>query len=160
MLKGDITEFAGWEQSMTAKFPETDVLHWHRQEPEWRCSKPGEVNTDGRLSHFGDKARHIQCNGYGAERSSLFCALAYFFEQFAHDALLKEYPKPKEPTNTPDRLTALSKVPKSELHPSTYLRWLATLIGDLHQPLHWLGDHRYGKDLTVVYNGRQQSLLS
>lgn len=43
--------------------------------------------------------------------------------------------------------------------PSHYLRWLVLLIGDLHQPLHWLREHNYGADLKVRYEGKEFTLL-
>merc|ERR1719210_2851002 len=114
---------------MTKSYPETDTLHWHHQDPEWTCGGRGGL---------GDKEGHVRCDGHGAENGSLFCALAFFFEHFAHDALLKEFPKPKEPIGTPASLQALEKVPTSDQTPSNFLRWLVILVGDLHQPLHWL----------------------
>merc|ERR550514_744354 len=104
---------------MTGKFPDTDPLHWHRQEPEWTCGSRGGL---------GDKEGHIRCDAPSAEKGSLFCALAYFFEHFAHDALLKEYPAPTEPIGTPQTLPMLEKVPSNETTPAHFLRWLAILV--------------------------------
>jgi len=33
-------------------------------------------------------------------------------------------------------------------------------IGDMHQPLHWLREHDYGKDIKVVYKDEWYTLLS
>uniref|UniRef100_A0A7S4PT76 Uncharacterized protein n=1 Tax=Alexandrium monilatum TaxID=311494 RepID=A0A7S4PT76_9DINO len=150
LMHADVIDVSGWEQAMTAKYPETDRLHWHHQDPEWTCDDRGGL---------GDKGGHVRCDGKGAESGSLFCALAYFFEHFAHDALLNEFPKPKEPIGTPASLPVLSKVPGSEQKPANFLRWLVILVGDLHQPLHWLRLHGYGADVTVRYKGHERSLL-
>jgi len=173
-LHGDIVELAGWEKTMTSKFRETDSLHWHRQEPEWTCgtyspaittnanSNPSNVlhtALDQLVKSIGDKTGHIKCDGQGAENGSLFCALAFFFNQFSHSALLSEFPKPKEPINAPESLPALATLTSVEQKPSHYLRWLVILVGDLHQPLHWLREHEYGRQVKVEYKGLQYSLL-
>lgn len=154
LLHGDLVDLAGFEQDITTKYPATSSLHWHRQTPEWKCS--GFQNA-----HLGDDAGHMRCEslmGYGAVPDSLFCALAYFFEHFAHDTLLKAYPKPKTPIGTPKFLTVLSSLPKSEQTPAHYLRWLVMLLGDLHQPLHWLKEHDFGEKIKVRYKNDSFSL--
>merc|ERR1719160_2040383 len=98
--------------------------------------------------------------GEFAESDSLFCASAYFFEHFAHDALLKAYPKPKFPIGTPKKLAVVDSLPKSEQTPAHYLRWLVMLLGDMHQPLHWLREHDFGNDIKVRYKGEEFSLRS
>mmetsp|Transcript_142058 Transcript_142058/g.345082 ORF Transcript_142058/g.345082 Transcript_142058/m.345082 type:complete len:413 (-) Transcript_142058:60-1298(-) len=188
MLHGSLVDFANWEQNMTTKHPETDALHWHRQNPEWTCgvlsgkqSKTDNVDqykapnfdeskglqggiiqhvSDMIVRRLGDKSGHIRCDDHAAESGSLFCALAYFFEQFAHDALLREFPKPKEPIGTPTKLLALAKFKHNELKPYHYLRWLAILIGDLHQPIHWLREYNYGRDIKVMFRGNEHTLFS
>lgn len=148
VLKGQLLEFADWEQRMTQTHPETDVLHWHHQEPEWNCS-----------SMLGDKG-HIRCDGHGATAGSLFCGMAWFFEHFAHDAMLQDFPKPKEAPNTPKELDVLKKLKGIELTPAHYLRWLIALIGDMHQPLHMLRQYNYGRDIKVEYEGQVHTMLS
>eukprot|EP00746_Dinoflagellata_sp_MGD_P075770 gnl/MRDRNA2_/MRDRNA2_30467_c0_seq1.p1 gnl/MRDRNA2_/MRDRNA2_30467_c0~~gnl/MRDRNA2_/MRDRNA2_30467_c0_seq1.p1 ORF type:complete len:383 (-),score=82.52 gnl/MRDRNA2_/MRDRNA2_30467_c0_seq1:37-1185(-) len=152
MMHGDLIDLAGWEKEMTAKHPETEGLHWHRQTPEWEC-------TGFHNAHLGDEAGHVRCDEHGAQKGSLFCALGYFFDHFAHDALLKEYPEPKEPLDIPQSLEALAKVPPLELGTKQYLRWLVVLIGDLHQPLHWLKEHDYGREQEINYKGERYNLL-
>lgn len=150
LMHSDVIDVAGFEKTMTAKYPQTDRLHWHHQDPEWAC--------DGR-GGLGDKGGHVRCDGKGAEAGSLFCALAYFFEHFAHDALLNEFPKPQEPINTPANLPVLENVPSKDLTAANYLRWMSILVGDLHQPLHWLRQHGYGAEVEVRYKGQSLSLL-
>jgi hypothetical protein len=150
MMHSDLPDTASFEVTMTGQYPETGVLHWHRQEPEWTCGQKGGI---------GDSGGHIACDGHGATSGSLFCALAFFFDHFAHDALLKEFPKPKEPIFTPDKLPALMKVPSKDQTPAYYLKWLVLLLGDLHQPLHWLHEHNHGREIRVSYNGTEYNLL-
>jgi hypothetical protein len=147
LLQGNLLEFADWEQKMTRSHPETDVLHWHHQEPEWNCT-----------SMLGESG-HIQCDGHGATAGSLFCGMAYFFEHFAHDVMLQDFPELKEPVNTPKELDVLRKVSGVELTPAHYLRWLISLIGDMHQPLHILRQHNYGREVRVEYAGQVHTLL-
>lgn len=154
LLHGDIIGIASWEQEMTSKHPETDALHWHRQDltgksTEWSCAS---------LSKAADVG-HIQCDANGVQ-GSLFCALAFFFEHFAHDALLKEFPKPKEPINTPQALAALGKFKPQDLGKTEYLKWMMLLLGDLHQPLHWMRQYGYGRDLKVRFKGDEFTLLA
>lgn len=150
MMHSDVIDVSDWEQKMTKEHPETDPLHWHRQTPEWTCSSKGGLGEAG----------HVRCDGHGAEKGSLFCALAWFFEHFAHDALLQEFPAPAEPIGTPEKLPVLSKIPASELKPAHYLKWLTILVGDLHQPLHWLHEHDFGRDILVRYKDEERSLLA
>jgi len=107
----------------------------------------------------GDKKGLLKCDDWGATHGSLFCALTFFFEQFAHDALLKEFPEPKEPIGTPKELPILKNIPSKELQPSDYLRWLTILIGDLHQPMHWLHNWDFGKELIVRFRNQSYSLF-
>lgn len=149
LMHGDLLDFADWEKKMTSRHPETDVLHWHHQEPEWNC-----------MSTLGEN-EHLRCDHENsAEKGSLFCALAFFFEHFTHDALLKEFPKPSEPINTPEKLPTLEKVTSMELTPAHYLRWLSVLIGDLHQPLHWLRQHDHGRKINLLYKSKPYNLLT
>jgi len=149
MMHSDVIDVATYEQTMTKQYPETEPLHWHRQQPEWACGDKGGL---------GDKG-HIRCDGHGAENGSLFCALAYFFEHFAHDALLNEFPQPLEPIGTPETLPSLLKVPDSDKTPAQFLRWLVILVGDLHQPLHWLHEHSHGRDIMLRYKDEEYTLL-
>lgn len=64
------------------------------------------------------------------------------------------------PVDLPEEFTALHDVPLDMHTPVQYLRWLVALIGDLHQPLHWLRTHSYGKSVTLLHKGEQYSLLS
>mmetsp|Transcript_88314 Transcript_88314/g.230492 ORF Transcript_88314/g.230492 Transcript_88314/m.230492 type:complete len:412 (-) Transcript_88314:36-1271(-) len=157
LLKGDLVGLSEWEEEMTRKYEDTAALHFHRQAPEWTCEQARVSN--GSTAGAGDGAG-VRCDGEGSESGSLFCALAYFFEHFAHDALLNEFPKPKEPIGTPDRLKALAKLTSVEQSPSHYLRWLVTLIGDLHQPLHLLQDANHGRNIKVLYRGNEYSLFA
>lgn len=150
LMHSDVVEVSDWEQKMTAKYPATDRLHWHHQDPEWTCEGRGGL---------GDKGGHVRCDGAGAESGSLFCAMAYFWEHFAEESLLEEFPKPEEPIFTPKSLQVLDKIPASEMKPSNFLRWLVILVGDLHQPLHWLRQHGYGADVIVRYKGHESTLL-
>ncbi|CAE7649261.1 nucS, partial [Symbiodinium pilosum] len=112
---------------------------------------------------------HIRCNGQGAENGHLGRSLAFFFSHFADEMLLKEYPEPKMPIDTPKKLGAFDKVNVDDLmdgqqrknqRAAFYLRWLATLVGDLHQPLHWLAEKDYGETVKLIYQGKEYSLLS
>jgi len=171
-LKGSLSDLHSWEQESTSKHPETNVLHWHHQVPEWSCHAAAQSdakdlghwkNLSPKDGHIGDSAGHVQCDGHGAESGSLFCALAFFFEHFAHAELLQNYPKPKEPINAPEELSALRTVEADEKMPQHYLRWLMILLADLHQPLHWLREHGvvtgYGESVKVKYEGQEYSLL-
>lgn len=166
LLHGDVVDFAGWEKAMSGKYPATEALHWHRQDPEWSCGRYREAGSNATqpesagLLHIGDKAGHIQCDNKAADEGSLFCALAFFFYHFAHEKLLEEaYPIPAEPINAPLKMKAIKDVPKLERTPAHYLRWLTVLIGDLHQPMHWLRDHDYGRTMKVSFRGKQYTLL-
>lgn len=108
---------------------------------------------------IGGKDGHLRCDGESAESNSLFCAMAFFFEHFAHDALLAEYPQSNVSVLTPESLAPLEGLPKDARMPSQYLRWLSMLLADLHQPLRLQrGTLDYGRELKVVYLGKHYTL--
>lgn len=157
MLKGDLIDFADWEQKMSKEFPETAQLHWHHQNPEWTCDKG--------IGHKGK----VHCDGTQVAWNSILCASVATFEKYSHDALLKEFPETKDPVLKHsgdekfwENVTQYLKqhnMDKPWTTKDQELRWLASLIGDMHQPLHWLAQRGYGKDLTVVYQGKDYTLL-
>jgi hypothetical protein len=156
MLKGDLTEFTDFEDKMTSKYPMTAAIHEHRQRPEWTCAGDDEKYTK---VNIGDSNGHMSCDARGADKSSLFCALAYIFDHFAHDAVLEAYPEPKQPVLTPKSLIPLEGLTKAELKPSQLLRWLAMLVADIHQPLHLQrGKNDFGRLLRVSYQGEESTL--
>jgi len=158
MMKGDIMAFASWEEVMLMKYPATKALHEHRQEPEWFCNAGAQSSMPDKIGGKHD-VMGLRCTRESAEPNSLFCALAFFFEHFAHDALLDEYPKSPLPVLAPESLGPLADLPKTALTPSEYLRWLSMLLGDLHQPLHLQrGTLDYGRDQKVVYLGKHYTL--
>lgn len=90
----------------------------------------------------------------------MFCSFAYFFDHFAHEALLSQYPSPKANVTFPSSLPALDGVPSRGPGSTEHLRWLVTLVAELHQPLHLLrGDHDYGRDLKILWNGKVHGLV-
>lgn len=155
MMKGTLEEFAGWEGLMTKKHPSAAVIHWHRQSPEWSCkdsSRPAVATL---------RCKEGSGRGPYEDDDSLFCALAYLFEHFAHDALLREYPAPREPINAPKELKPLAKVYKaSSNYAASYLKWLVILLGDLHQPLHWLRDNEYGRNIIVEVDKQSTDVVT
>jgi hypothetical protein len=52
----------------------------------------------------------------------------------------------------------LEGIPASEQTPADYLKWIVILVGDLHQPLHWLKDHDHGKDVKIRYKDTEYTL--
>lgn len=152
MMHGGLIDLANFEETMLKQFPGLKGMHFHRQSPEWSC---------GKKFGLGDDTGHLRCDDHGAERGSLLCAMAYFFEHFADENLLMEYEKPKEPIETPQSLKVLKAfVPASGLSSQNYLRWLVILLGDLHQPLHWLQEHQFGKDVMIEYQGEFWTLYA
>mmetsp|Transcript_47692 Transcript_47692/g.153466 ORF Transcript_47692/g.153466 Transcript_47692/m.153466 type:complete len:231 (-) Transcript_47692:115-807(-) len=66
----------------------------------------------------------------------------------------------RQPLNAPVELQSLADVPESLLDSPRILRWLIILLGDLHQPLHWLrGDFDYGRAIEVAWEGKRSTLL-
>lgn len=146
-LAGHLVSLTTWQENVTKNHPTTEVLHWHKQLPELEC-----IDFNNR--------RDIRCEAEGAE-NSLFCALVFLFNNFAHAGLMRAYPEPQDPVHIPHELPALATVPKKERHHRQLLRWLVALLGDLHQPLHWFQEYNYGRDLEIttkvnyVYEGMQ-----
>lgn len=147
-LAGHLASITTWEENMTKNHPETDVLRWHKQLPELEC-----VDFSNR--------RHIRCEADEDAENSLFCALVFLFNHFAHASLLRAYPEPQEPVHIPRELPVLATIPKQERHKRHLLRWLVALLGDLHQPLHWFQEYNYARDMEIatkvnyVYEGMQ-----
>eukprot|EP00930_Biecheleria_cincta_P046268 TRINITY_DN31904_c0_g2_i1.p1 TRINITY_DN31904_c0_g2~~TRINITY_DN31904_c0_g2_i1.p1 ORF type:complete len:455 (+),score=70.75 TRINITY_DN31904_c0_g2_i1:57-1421(+) len=136
-MAGHLVSLTTWEENMTKNYPETNALHWHKQIPELEC-----IDFNNR--------RHIRCEDEEGADSSLFCALVFLFNHFAHGALLQAYPEMQEPVHIPRELRALAAVPKNQRHKKHLLRWLIALLGDLHQPLHWFQEHNYARDMEVA----------
>lgn len=201
MAGASLVSLAGYEEEATKALPNLTMINWHRQDPQWRCSR-------GKASAGGEGWRdNIMCDAKGLEGGSLFCALAWFFKSYSHDALLQAYPPPKARIWSPIdyniegapgvnfteqvkktfnqsagkpldaaalqqhlfRMTAALFFSKDHsafarqkfrgLSPETELRFMIMLLGDLHQPLHWLQERRYGADVQIRYKGVEQSLL-
>jgi len=150
MLHGDVFEFDRWELTSTALYPQTARLHWHHQTPEWKCGS-GQI---------GDSTGHLECNGQAAEENSLFCAILFFFNNFVHNELLRDYPAPVKPVNPPKELSALQGVDRQHLTHAHYLRWVAVLLADIHQPLHWIQSmYDYGQELKILWQGNRYTML-
>jgi len=147
LMRGDLIDFVVWEKNLTATYPETARLSWHRQQPAFMC--------DGTFDLKG-------CDGGpgGAEADSLFCAALYFFDHFSHDALLSEFPTHPKPIPPPKELKPLANIPVSDLTINYLLQGLVSLIGDLHQPLHWLVKNDYGAEVKIKFRGRDLTLLT
>uniref|UniRef100_A0A7S4Q1K0 Uncharacterized protein n=1 Tax=Alexandrium monilatum TaxID=311494 RepID=A0A7S4Q1K0_9DINO len=144
MLQGNLDEFVDLEQKMGTEHPETAVLHWHSQEPEWNCS-----------SMMGEHG-HISCDGHSAAKDSLYCAALHFSDRLGHEVLTEQFPRSKGPPE----LASLAGLSPSELGHPQLLRWLVILLGDMHQPLRWLRAHDYGREVQLRYKGQTYSLLS
>lgn len=146
LMRGDLLDFVIWEKNLTAIYPVTARLSWHRQQPDWMCG--------------GSLPQISGCKGQGgAEEDSLFCSALYVFDHFAHDALLKEFPTPSDPIDPPRELKPLASVSATDLTPSYLMQGLVSLIGDLHQPLHWLPKNSYGADIRIKFRGREDYTL-
>ena len=151
LLKGDLVDFAHYEEKITAKLPETGSCHFHHQTPEWTC--------DGGIGRQGK----VHCDGSEAGYFSLLCGVSLTFQKFAHDALMQEYPKSDYfRMRISDYWGNFEGAKYAEMlkTPEDELRWLAIFIGDMHQPLHWLrGDFEYGRNMTIVVKGQEYSLF-
>ncbi|CAE7294261.1 unnamed protein product [Symbiodinium sp. CCMP2592] len=159
LLHGDLVDFAHYEQKLHAQAaaPNSAACQFHSQTPEWKCQDGIGINGQ------------VHCDGSESSHFSLLCALAYTFEKFAHDMLLVEFPKTdfiRMASGKVERFWTdlkanpeLSGYAEMLTSPEDELRWLAIFLGDMHQPLHWLrGEHDYGRNLTVIHNGKEQSL--
>jgi len=154
LLAGDPSEFANWEATMLEERPSTAPLHWHRQAEDWSCE-----------SGLGD----VHCGPGEVEENSLLCVLAFTFNKYSHDAVLRDFPTAKDP------LLQQSAGSSAAFHWDHYIldhhfqglfstasaevRWLVTLLGDLHQPLHMRQQHAYGKNIRVTFRGKPSTLL-
>jgi len=154
LLEGDLVEFAGWENEMSEKRPETKALHWHRQTPEWTCSTGLGINGK------------VHCDNKEAADDSILCVLSVTFKKYAHDAVLREYPIASDPLwNSESNFDWKNYIKDHHFEgmfgsATAELRWMVTLIGDMHQPLHWLRENDYGRDIKVTFRGKEYTLLS
>lgn len=146
-------ELAPWQEAMDAQYAGTRVMRWHTQVPEWTCQSLRPVRNGG-------NSTDIRCDLVAGGASSMFCAFAYFFDHFTHEALLEQYPLPKTAVTFPKSLPAFDGVPSKEGVTAEHLRWLVTLIAEMHQPLHLIrGDYDYGRNLNIVWNGETYGLV-
>lgn len=155
MFGGDLEEFVNFEQDVLIKSKITKEANWHRQSPEWTCSTG--IGSNGKLF----------CDGAAADYLSLLCIVADTFNQYTHDGLLEHFDPPEkslflDPTAKKQMETWIhylhqegdGQATKSEL------RTLQILIGDMHQPLHWLAKNDYGEKVTVTFRGKKHTLRS
>lgn len=156
MLHADLVDVADWEAKAAKTLPQGSVVHFHAQTPEWTCR-----------TGLGIKGK-LHCDGKEAAIDSLLCSAAGLFRKYAHDALIQSFPAAADPLwphmakgqwlkMTEQFITAHHWEALRESN-SVELRWMVALIGDLHQPLHWLQQHNYGKEIIVVYQGQKYSL--
>lgn len=142
MLKKDIVAISNLESK--PKATNFLPLRFHSQNPRWTC------NTE--IGHKG----LLVCDNKAAKIDSIFCAMAYFFDEFAHKELLLEFPQPDAgPIFTP---RSIPGIVDQDVPEHVDLMWLINLLGDLHQPLHWFEEQNYGKDVNVIYNGQRMTL--
>lgn len=140
MLRGGLADLSNWEATSVGSWPGAASLHRHWERPPWTCASrnpPSCAAEDG--------------------AGSLLCALAFFFE---HLHVAEKYPPSKHSANLPKTLRDLATVPSDMLTPVQYLRWLVILIGDLHQPTHWMQTHEYGQSVALEHGGHRCSLSS
>jgi len=133
---------------MLKKYPSIEPLHFHNQHPEWTCNL------------MLQKESVVKCNTSVAEEGSLVCALAYFYDRYSHDPLKLAFPRSKLAADMPTLLKVLSPISETDQTSVNELRWLISLIGDVHQPLHILKEHNYGKDVKVTYKDKEYTLYS
>jgi len=145
-------DFAGFERTIASEYPESKRCHFQRG--DWPCPFRAQ------------KLKPVSCRGQEAIHS-LLCSTAATFEKFAHHSLLEEYPR-NEFILLPDRRDADFWSTFTRAYGTTLkstareLRWLAALIGDLHQPLHFSlgsGAEPPAQNLTVRFEGKGYTLL-
>lgn len=156
MFGGDLEQFASFEDAFKQFQADMQKGHWHRQVPELTCSS--EIDFSKR-----------RCDRASIDPMSMLCVTSFTFTQYTHDGLLDDFVTGKHPL-IDDSTTAkvdlqlwdsyLHKEGSVDGQTKKELRLLQILIGDMHQPLHWLERNGYGKDVTVVFRGEERSLLS
>eukprot|EP00933_Yihiella_yeosuensis_P078347 TRINITY_DN8970_c0_g1_i1.p1 TRINITY_DN8970_c0_g1~~TRINITY_DN8970_c0_g1_i1.p1 ORF type:complete len:420 (+),score=63.07 TRINITY_DN8970_c0_g1_i1:43-1302(+) len=143
MMHSDLIDMANWESVMTEKYPDTWKLHSHRQQVPWTCGDKGGFAA--------------KCDP--GQTDSIFCALSYIWDHFSHDALLTDYPEPSEKIFVPQEISVLRNIPNSEKTPAQLLRWLVILVGDIHEPMHFMQEYSYGADIMIKYRDQESNMF-
>lgn len=152
LIKGDLLDAASYGHThFNVKYPTTTELHMQPMRPDWSCT----LGTAQKLP-MSQIERYRPCNN-GDENHCLLGAMYFFFHKFAHHELLQYNSHIFTPPK--NKFPDLKKIMHLDMDDSHVLKWLLTLLGDMHQPLHFgnLGD-KYGKDLKVKHQGRVVSL--
>jgi len=133
------------------RIPSTVELHLQPMRPDGSCT----LGTARKLPK-NQMDEYRPCNN-GDDNHCLLAAMHFFFYRFAHHELLDYQSHIFTPPK--NKIPELKKITHLDMEDSSVLKWLLTLVADLHQPLHFgnIGD-REGKDIKVDHEGRVVNL--
>mmetsp|Transcript_112435 Transcript_112435/g.195021 ORF Transcript_112435/g.195021 Transcript_112435/m.195021 type:complete len:429 (+) Transcript_112435:101-1387(+) len=153
VLQADVIDVSDWEAKEVEEMPECQAITVHKQDQKWGCQTGRGIGTEAGL---------IQCDGNGAEPNSLICGFAYWWELYVEERHLRGFPKPVTPMMTPPHGAAdcFFHYPKEKMKPENYMRWVVMAVGNMHQPLHWATQYKYGKMIQVYHDGNEMSLFN
>jgi len=149
-IKGDLVGEAYFGHREINKYPALRPLHVQPISPKWQC---------GVLNKLPASAAPIDtpCNNRKGNYNCILGAAYFFFDHFIHEALLKYDDDPRTRVKKIDLLDQNWPIPEHTM--ANKLRWLLTLVHDMHYPLAWGGqDLLYGQDIIINYSGKKYTL--
>lgn len=124
-------------------------LHVQPMRPDWSCSLGAADKLPTNM------IRHYKPCNNDDDNHCLLGAMYWFFQKYAHHELLDYKPHYTPPISA---VKELKKIQRLDMPDSYVMRWLLTLVGDIHQPLHFgnQGDKR-GENLLVEFRSKKMS---
>eukprot|EP00397_Hematodinium_sp_SG-2012_P009622 GEMP01009713.1.p1 GENE.GEMP01009713.1~~GEMP01009713.1.p1 ORF type:complete len:342 (+),score=43.58 GEMP01009713.1:39-1064(+) len=154
LFKGDLQEFVSFgHDHFNSKYHFTERLHFQPQK-DWTCS----LGSAAVLPHTTEdyKTNYAPCND-GHENHCLLGCMYYIFGRFANQDLTAYQGMVVPP------VTKLLDVKRGLPHQFTdtkIIRWLMTLVADLHEPMHFgFRSDDFGKKIKVTYQKNEYSLF-
>lgn len=146
MLGGELEQFVGYgHEHYNEKYKFTRKLHFQPSQA-WSCTLGKANDLPKTKEEFAEN--YSPCD-HGHENHCLLGAMYYIFGRFAHDELTA-YKGMVIPPVT--KLLDVKRGLPHQFDDMKLIRWLMTLVADLHEPMHLgFSSDEYGQDITVTY---------
>eukprot|EP00397_Hematodinium_sp_SG-2012_P006362 GEMP01006392.1.p1 GENE.GEMP01006392.1~~GEMP01006392.1.p1 ORF type:complete len:378 (-),score=58.61 GEMP01006392.1:1400-2533(-) len=143
-VHGDLITSADYGGEEVRKYKALEILHFQPMQPSWECGVLERGATDPAQAKV-----NYPCKGQGDNHNCILGASYYFLGHFIHDALLEF---PEDPRTEIKSLPLIEDVwPLSEQTSANKLKWLLSLVRDMHQPFRWgAQEFDFGKKITVI----------
>lgn len=143
-VHGDLVLTAAYGHEEVEKYKALEVLHYQPMEPSWQCGVLDKGQTDPLVAKVQNPCQDPE----GKNHNCILGAAYYFLDHFIHESLLEF---PEDPRTQIKSLPLLEETwPMPEQTTQNKLKWLLTLVADMHEPFRWgAQEFDFGKKLKV-----------